>query len=112
MKQEQEDMVSLNEIANQLKDVENGVNSMVVPMLKDAIKDSNKHNTKLFVLCIIELIVIVILGVYSQFIISKQGEKYEEFLSQFEFETSEIYQDLDSSDGGDAIINSGININE
>lgn len=100
-----EGMVNLNEIAEQLKDVENGVNSLIVPMLKDTIKDSNKHNTKLFILAILELIIIVFVTLYSQFLIYKQNTKYQEFLSQFEFE-SDIHQDTKDN----SIINSGINI--
>lgn len=107
-----DNMKSLNELVDQIKSVEAGVNNMIVPLLKDTIADTNKHNRRLFVLCIISLIAMFGLGIYSQFLVAKQNDKYTEFLSQFEFGTEEIYQDLDSTDGGDAIINSGISIIE
>ena len=108
-----DNMKSLNELVDQIKNVEAGVNNMIVPLLKDTIADTNKHNRRLFVLCIILIIVMFALGIYSQFLVAKQNEKYTEFLSQFEFESETIYtQDLDATDGGDAIINSGITIQE
>ena len=106
-------MKNLNDLAMQIKNVESGVTNMVVPLLKDTIADMNKHNTRLFVLCIMTIIAMLALGIYSQFLVAKQNEKYTEFLSQFEFESETIYsQELDTSDGGNAIINSGINVNE
>lgn len=108
-----DNMKNLNELVDQIKHVEAGVNNMIVPLLKDTIADTNKHNRRLFVLCIILIIVMFALGIYSQFLVAKQNEKYTEFLSQFEFESETIYtQDLDATDGGDAIINSGITVQE
>lgn len=108
-----DNMKNLGELAEQIKNVETGVNNLIVPLLKDTIADTNKHNRRLFILCIILIIVIFALGIYSQFLVAKQNEKYTEFLSQFEFESETIYtQDLDATDGGDAIINSGITIQE
>ena len=105
-------MKNLNDLAMQIKNVESGVNNMIVPLLKDTIVDTNKHNQRLFTLCVVALIVILTLGIYSQFLVAKQNEKYTEFLSQFEFTSDEIYQKLDTYEGGNAIINSGITVNE
>lgn len=107
-----DNMKNLNDLVAQIKSVESGVNNMIVPLLKDTIADTNKHNRRLFILCIIALLSMVCLGIYSQFLVAKQNEKYTEFLSQFEFGTEEIYQELDTYEGGDAIINSGITVNE
>ena len=109
-----DNMKNLNELVDQIKNVEAGVNNMIVPLLKDTIADTNKHNRRLFILCIILIIVMFALGIYSQFLVAKQNEKYTEFLSEFEFGMEEtIYtQDLDTQNGGDAIINSGITVNE
>jgi hypothetical protein len=107
-----DNMKNLNDLVNQIKNVESGVQNMIVPLLKDTIADTNKHNRRLFILCIISLVAMFALGIYSQFLVAKQNEKYTEFLSQFEFGTEEIYQDLDATDGGDAIINSGISVIE
>lgn len=108
-----DEMKNLNDLVEQIKSVESGVNGMIVPLLKDTIADTNKHNHRLFVLCVILIIAMFALGIYSQFLVAKQNERYSDFLSQFEFESEEIYtQDLDATDGGDAIINSGINVQE
>lgn len=111
MKNEINDMVNLNDVVKQLKNVEDGVNGMIVPMLKDTINDTNKHNTKLFVLNIIELIIILVVIIYSQLLIYKQNIKYQEFLSQFDME-SEVFQDLDTNDNSTGTINDGITINK
>lgn len=105
-------MKNIEELIEKIKSVESGVNGMIVPLLKDTIEDTNKHNKRLFGLCVISLIVILVLGICSQYFIFKQNDKYNEFLSQFEIGTGEIYQDLDAFEGGDAIINSGISISE
>lgn len=105
-------MRSLNDLAVQIKNVETGVNNMIVPLLKDTIADTNKHNQRLFSLCIIALLVILATGIYSIYIVANQNEKYTEFLSQFEFTSDEIYQELDTYEGGNAIINSGITVHE
>lgn len=107
-------MKNLNELAIQIKNVENGVNNMVVPLLKDSIKDTNMHNYRLFILCIILIISMLIVGVYSQFLVATQNKKYTEFLDQFDYGPSDstYIQDLDTTNGGNAIINSGIRVSE
>lgn len=108
------EMKNLAELASQIKNVESNVTGMIVPLLKDTIADTNRHNKRLFILCLIALVVILITNLYSQFLVYKQNKEYAEFLSQFEFVTEDTsyIQDLDSTDGGDAIINSGITINQ
>ena len=99
---------NLNEVLNQVNNVNDGINNMIIPILKDTIKDGNKHNTKLFIFAICELVVILITVITSIFIVYKQNEKYKEFLSQFDFGEETVYQDLDTHQGGD-ISNSSIN---
>lgn len=106
MKEEKE----LLDIAAQVKGVEEGINGMIIPILKDTIADGNKHNTRLFILAIIELVVILITVLVSIFFIYRQNIKYQEFLNQFDFE-SEYVQDLDATDGGD-IVNTKIETNK
>ena len=105
---------NLQDIVEQMKGLENGINGMIVPMLKDTINDYKKTFNKMVVIVI--LLIVGLLGVigYSQYLIYRQNHEYKEFLSQFEFEgVEENYsQDLDASDGGDAVINSGINVNK
>ena len=106
------EMKNLTELASQIKNVESNVTDMIVPLLKDTIADTNRHNKRLFILCVLALGVILITSLYSQFLVFKQNKEYAEFLSQFEIASDEVYQDLDAFEGGDAIINSGITINE
>ena len=90
-------MKDLNEVVEKVKNVEDGVTNLIVPLLKDTIADSNRHNKRLFILNVILCISILIIAIFSQVLVMKQNEKYADFLSQFEFET-EITQDIDASD--------------
>ena len=92
---------NLNDILNEVKEVDNGINNIIVPILKDTIKDGNTHNRRLFTLCIIQALIIVFVVFISLFLVYKQNVKYEEFLSQFEFGYEEVTQDLDTHEGGD-----------
>ena len=106
-----DEMKNLNDLVEQIKSVESGVNGMIVPLLKDTIADTNKHNRRLFVLCVILIIAMFALGIYSQFLVAKQNEKYSDFLSQFEFVAEDEYiQDVSATDGGNSVINSGITV--
>ena len=42
-------MRDLNEVVEKVKDVEDGVTNLIVPILKDTIADSNRHNKRLFI---------------------------------------------------------------
>ena len=103
---------NLHNILKQLKQVDNGINTMIVPMLKDTINDYKKTFSKMVVIIII--LIIELLGVigYSQYLIAKQNDKYNEFLSQFEFESDMVYQDVDGADGSNSTINDGIVVTE
>jgi len=97
---------NLQDVLERVNRVDEGVNNLIIPILKDTIKDSNKHNTKLFIFAIAELVIILITVLTAIFIVYQQTEKYQEFLSQFDYETT-VYQD--TSD--ESTINSGITIN-
>jgi CHASE3 domain sensor protein len=102
---------SLQDIVDNIKGVENGINTMIVPMLKDTIKDNTRIINKLFIVIVILIIVLAVVVGYSQYLIYKQNNEYKEFLSQFEFE-SEYTQDIDTDDNSSAIINDGISVNK
>ena len=89
---------NLKELVKQIKGVDDGINSMIIPMLKDTINDYKKTFNKMIIIVI--LLIAGLLGTvcYSQFLIYKQNKEYKEFLSQFEFE-SEVYQDLTTDQG-------------
>lgn len=89
---------NLQDILDKVNQVDTGVNNLIIPILKDTIKDGNKHNTKLFIFAMMELIIILLVTIASVILIYKQNIKYQEFLSQFDFET-EYVQDLDSGEG-------------
>ena len=105
-------MKDLNEIVAQVKNTEENVNNLIVPLLKDTISDTNRHNKRLFILNVILSISILVIALFSQVLVAIQNQKYADFLSQFEFESEQTTytQDLDSTDGGNAIINSGITV--
>ena len=99
----------LNEVYKEVKSVDDGINSILVPILQDTIADGNRYNKRMFVITIISLVVIAIIGITSLILIYNQNQKYQDFLSQFDFETTEtVYQDTDDN----SIINDGININK
>lgn len=99
----------LNEVYKEVKSVDDGINSILVPILQDTIADGNRYNKRMFIITIISLVVIAVIGITSLILIYNQNQKYQDFLSQFDFETTEtVYQDTDDN----SIINDGININK
>ena len=92
---------NLNEVVNQIKGVENGIEGIIIPLLKDTISDYKKTANKLFIVIIMILVILSGTIIYSLNLIYRQNVKYQEFLSQFEFGEDTVYQDLDTTDGGD-----------
>ena len=108
-----EERGNLQNIIKQIENVENGINTMIVPMLKDTINDYKKTFNKMII--IVVLLIVGLLGVigYSQYLIAKQNEKYNDFLSQFEFEGDQTYtQDFDTTDDSSLTVNSGIDVSK
>lgn len=78
-------------------------NSVTIPFYvhEDVVTRMDRTNKRLWILCII--LIAVLLG-------TNAGWLYYE--SQWEtVETTTITQDLDASDGGNAVINDGVHIN-
>lgn len=98
-------MRDLNEVVEKVKDVEDGVTNLIVPILKDTIADSNRHNKRLFISNIILTLAMLFISVSALILTVYQNNKYADFLSQFEFEETVYQETTDSSS-----INSGINI--
>lgn len=99
-------MTELNEVAEKVRQVDDGVNNIIVPLLKDTIEDSNRHNKRLFVLNVLLTISMLVVAIISLVLVMIQNQKYAEFLSQFEFEgeSNTIYQSTnDYSDINDGI---------
>ena len=101
------DMKDLSEVVQKVKSVEDGVANLIIPILKDSVKDGNQHNKRLFVIIMMLILALAIVSVTSIVIIYNQNQKYAEFLSQFEFET-ELTQDFNTTDNS-AIYNPVIN---
>ena len=99
---------NMQDILNQVKNVDIGINNMLIPILQDTIRDGNRHNKRMFISYLIIIIILSILLAISIYFIYKQNTQYQEFLSQFEFE-SEYIQDFDATDGGN-ISNSTIDV--
>ena len=90
------------QIIEEIKCIDGNVTAVLVPLLKDTIADYRKIVFKLIL--IIALLIVGIIGtsIYAVY-------QYNDFLSQFEYDSEEVYtQDLDTGEGGD-IINSSIN---
>lgn len=96
-----ENKENLKEVLKGVENVNQGIHDMLIPILKDTIKDGNKTNKRLFIFAMCELLVILIIAITSSILIYKQNMKYQEFLSQFEFREETVYQDLDTHEGGD-----------
>ena len=108
---------NLQEIVDQMKGLENGINGMIVPMLKDTINDCGALYIYSYDAENLGAPLDAKFDIEPEAVIKKADERMynnKEFLSQFEFEgVEENYsQDLDATDGGDAVINSGINVNK
>lgn len=88
------------EIINEINQLDNSLTDVIVPMLKDTITDYRKIVFKLIAVIVILVIGLLGISVYSIY-------KYNDFLSQFEF-SSEVYQDLDTTDNSTLNVNSGI----
>lgn len=101
-------MKDLEEVVEKVKGVEDGVANLIVPILKDTIKDTNQHNKRLFIMNVILAVALLIVSIGAMVLVAVQNQKYADFLSQFEFEseTNTIYQETD--DNSD--INDGIRI--
>lgn len=92
----------VEDIVKEIKQIDNNVTSVIVPMLKDTITDYRKIVIKLIAIIAFLILCLLVISGYSIY-------KYNDFLSQFEFEGEEIItQDLDTGDSGD-IINPNIN---
>lgn len=101
------DEKNLSNIVEQMKSVDENINKTIIPLLKDTISDYKKTFAKMIAVIIILIIALIGVVFYSEYMISKEAEKYAEFLKQFEFESEEyVYQKTDDN----SIINDGINI--
>lgn len=81
---------------------EDGVN-MIVPLLKDTIADSNRHNKRLFISNVILTLIVLIISIASMVLVAVQNKQYADFLSQFEYEETVYQETTDNSNINDGI---------
>lgn len=93
-------MEKIETIVKDIKMLDNNVTNIIVPMLKDTIEDYRKIVFRLIAVIIILIFGLLIIAGYSIY-------KYNDFLSQFEY-SSEVYQDLQTTDNSTLNVNSGI----
>ena len=82
-------------ILKEIKQIDNNVTDVIVPLLKDTIEDYRKIVFKLIGIVTILIICLLLISGYSIY-------KYNDFLKQFEFNT-EYTQDFDTAENGDII---------
>lgn len=95
-------MRDLEEIVDKVKKVDDGVNNLIVPLLKDTISDSDRHNERLSNSNRILSVVVLIISILSMLLFAYQNSKYAELIGRGDT----VYQ----STSDDSSINSGINI--
>lgn len=93
-------MEKIETIIKDIKMLDNNVMNIIVPMLKDTIEDYRKIVFRLIAIIILLIFGLLIIAGYSIY-------KYNDFLSQFEY-SSEVYQDLQTTDNSTLNVNSGI----
>ena len=98
-------MKDLTEVVDKVKGVEDGVNNLIIPILKDSIRDGNNHNKRLFVINMMLVLALVIVSIASMIVITRQNDKYIEFMEQYDI-TSSVYQETSDS----STINDGIRV--
>lgn len=106
-------MNDMEKVVNQVRNVEEGVNSLVIPILKDTIDDYKSTFKKMFIIIILQILALLVIITYCCFLFSRTNERYNDFLSQFEFGSEEYtYSQNLNADNGDSIINSDISIDK
>lgn len=85
----------VEDIVEEIKQIDNNVTAIIIPMLKDTITDYRKIVFKLIIVIAFLISCLSIISWYSIY-------KYNDFLSQFEF-NSEYVQDFDTGENGDII---------
>lgn len=99
-------MKDLREIVDKVKQVDDGVNNLIVPLLKDTIQDSDRHNERLSNAIRTLAIVILIISVLAMALFVYQNNRYADIISRYDFGDT-VYQntsDNSSNSGG------GVNI--
>ena len=98
-------MKDVTNIVDEVKNVENGVNNLIIPILKDTIQDYKKTFVKMFIIIIALIVSILAIVIYGAYLLNNANQKYIDFLSQYDFSTEQtIFQNTDDN----SIINSGI----
>lgn len=95
-------MRDLKEIVDKVKQVDDGVNNLIVPLLKDTISDSDRHNERLSTSNRILSVVVLVISILAMVLFTYQNNRYAELISKGDT----VYQ----STSDDSTITSGISI--
>lgn len=100
-----EGMKDLNEIVDKVKKVDDDVNNLIVPLLKDTIQDSDRHNERLSNSNRTLAIVILVISVLAMALFVYQNNRYADILSKYDFGDT-VYQNTSDNSSN----SSGVNI--
>ena len=100
-----EQMKDLKEIVDKVKQVDDGVNNLIVPLLKDTIADSDRHNERLSNSNRTLAIVVLVISILAMVLFAYQNNRYADFISKLDYGDN-VYQ----STTDESSISSGINI--
>ena len=98
-------MNDLESILTRIKETEQGITNSIIPIWSDSIKDNNRSGKRLFVVNMMLILVLAIVCITAMIIITKQNDKYIEFMEQFDIRDS-VYQETNDNSS----INDGIKI--
>lgn len=75
-------MRDLEEIVDKVKKVDDGVNNLIVPLLKDTIADSDRHNERLSNSNRTLAIVVLVISILAMILFTYQNNRYAELISK------------------------------
>lgn len=99
-------MKDLKEIVDKVKKVDDGVNNLIVPLLKDTIQDSDRHNERLSNSNRTLAIVVLIISVLAMALFVYQNNKYADIISRYDFGDT-VYQNTSENSNNNS---GGVNI--
>ena len=76
-------MKDVTNIVDEVKNVENGVNNLIIPILKDTIQDYKKTFVKMFIIIIALIVSILAIVIYGAYLLNNANQKYIDFLSNY-----------------------------
>ena len=79
-----ENKQDLQSIADQVKNVDNDITRVIIPVLKSTIENGNLHNKRLFLMNMVLLVILFNVIVVSITLFYKQNIRYNELIKKIE----------------------------